>query len=129
MSVSGTVAELPMKDVYVGDLNVRKTELMKDIDLLAENINRYGLLQPVIVIPKKGKYEIIVGQRRYLAIKQLGWDKIPATIMGEIDDIQSTIISLSENVHRKELPYRDMVDACDILYDEPLLLEYSFLSR
>lgn len=117
MSVSGAVAEILMKDVYVSDLNVRKTDLMKDIDILAENISRYGLLQPVIVILKNGKYEIIVGQRRYLAIKQLGWEKIPAMIMGDLDEIQYTLISLSENVHRKELPYRDMVDACDILYD------------
>lgn len=117
MSVSGTFAEIPMKDVYVSDLNVRKTEIMKDIDSLAENINRYGLLQPVVVLPKENKYEIIVGQRRYLAVQKLGWEKIPARIIGDIDPIKSTIISISENIHRKELPYRDMVDACDVLYD------------
>jgi len=117
MSASGTVANLPIKDVFVSDMNVRKSEIEQDIDFLAENIGKYGLLQPVIVIPRDGKYEIIVGQRRYLAIKRLGWDTIPATIMGKLDEVQKTIISLSENVHRKELPYRDMVEACDVLYD------------
>jgi len=36
----------------------------------------------------------------------------------EIDPIRATIISMSENIHRRELPYRDMVEACDKLFEK-----------
>jgi ParB family chromosome partitioning protein len=117
LSAKGQVMEIPLDKVNVSELNVRKTEIFEGIDELAENISRYGLLQPVVVIKKGEEYDLIVGQRRYLAVKSLGWEKITATVLGDIDPITSTIMSLSENIHRRELPYRDMVDACDILYE------------
>ncbi|MFW6173040.1 MAG: ParB/RepB/Spo0J family partition protein [Elusimicrobiota bacterium] len=117
MSASGQVMEIPVDEIDVSELNVRKTEITEGIDALADNINRYGLLQPIVVLKKEDTYELIVGQRRYLAVKKLGWEKITATVLGDVDPITSTIMSLSENIHRRELPYRDMVDACDILYD------------
>ena len=58
MSVKGTIMEIQVKDIEVSDLNVRKTEILKDIDALAENISRYGLLQPVVVLQKGDKYDL-----------------------------------------------------------------------
>ena len=117
MSAIGKLMDIPVKDVKVSERNVRKTDINEGIDALAENINRYGLLQPVVVLQQGDKFDLIIGQRRLLAIRKLGWEKIPATVLGDIDPVKSTILSISENIHRRELPYRDMVEACDVLFD------------
>jgi len=114
----GYAANIAIEKIVVSELNVRKTERSSEVDSLAENIRRNGLLQPVIVIPKGDMFHLIIGQRRYLAVKKLGWKEIPAVILGEVDPAKVTILSLSENLHRRELPYRDMIDACDVLYEK-----------
>jgi small-conductance mechanosensitive channel len=56
----------------------------KEIDLLAKNIARHGLLQPIVVgeIPERGTYDIITGHLRYEACKRLGWNTITAIVRG-----------------------------------------------
>lgn len=118
MSATGVIANIPIDLIDVSSQNVRKTDITKEIDSLAENIKKIGLLQPIVVISKGEKYDLIIGQRRYLAMKSLGWKEAPAMVLGDIDPVKATILSLSENIHRRALPYRDMVDACDILYEK-----------
>ena len=118
MLASGLLASIPMNEIKVSDLNVRKTDIYKDIDNLAENIRKNGLLQPIVVVTEGDSYQLLIGQRRYLAVKKLGWKEIPAMVLGKIDPIRATIMSMSENIHRRELPYRDMVEACDKLYEK-----------
>jgi len=110
--------EIPMDSIFVSEANVRKREVEKNLDELKSSIRKIGLLQPLVVIARDGKYELIVGQRRYLAIKELGRKRAPAVIIGQIDPIKAKVISLSENIQRRSLPYRDMVDACDALFDK-----------
>ena len=118
MAAKGLLAAVPLDEIEVSDINVRKTAVNTDIDSLAENMRKNGLLQPVVVLQEDGLYKLIIGQRRFLAAKKLGWEKINALVLGQIDPIKATILSMSENIHRRELPYRDMVNACDVLYDE-----------
>ena len=117
MSASGLVVSIPLKDINISESNVRKTDIEKGLESLAENMRRYGLLQPIVVLQKGDKYQLLIGQRRFLAAKKLGWTEIQAMILGKLDPIKSTILSLSENIHRRDLPYRDMVEACDKLYE------------
>lgn len=117
MSASGFVASIPLKDIVISESNVRKTDIEKDIESLAENMRRHGLLQPIVVLKEGETYQLLIGQRRLLAAKRLGWAEIPAMIIGKLDPVKYTIISLSENIQRRELPYRDMVEACDKLYE------------
>ena len=49
-----------------------------------------------------GKYEIIAGERRYRAMKKLGWSEVPA-IIRELDDKETASIALIENLQREEL--------------------------
>src|SRR5206468_1759979 len=59
------------------------------------------------------RYEILIGQRRYLAAKQLGWTHMPARVLSSsLDDLDAKILSLSENVQRRDLAPRDKADAC-----------------
>ena len=98
---------IPLRDIVISDYNVRKTEIEEGIDELAQSIREIGLQQPVVVYRKDDKYELLIGQRRYLAYKKLGMDKIPALIRSVKDDTEAKIVSFSENIHRLDLNYRD----------------------
>ena len=88
--------------------NVRKDEIDKEkIHELAENIKENSLLQPIVVWPRGDRFELIIGQRRYLAFKELGYSSIPAKIEHFDDEIEATLASFSENMLREELSYRD----------------------
>lgn len=97
---------IPLTKIQLG-YNVRKEDLEKGIDELALNIKTIGLQQPVVVFKKGDHFELIIGQRRYLAFKHLGRDSIPAIITKVTNDTDAIIKSFSENVHRLDLGYRD----------------------
>ncbi|TKJ38464.1 hypothetical protein CEE36_10690 [candidate division TA06 bacterium B3_TA06] len=98
---------IPIDDIEISDFNVRQTDLSKDINLLAESIDDIGLLQPILVYREGKKYKLIIGQRRYRAFKELGIKEIPALITTVDDEREAVIKSLSENIHRLPLNYRD----------------------
>jgi ParB family chromosome partitioning protein len=100
----------------MGDKNVRTRNINADIDGLAHSMLSFGLQQPIVVQQKNGKYEIIIGQRRYLAAKRLGWRTIPARVRETaLDEFQGKVVSFSENIQRRDLSARDKADACSYL--------------
>lgn len=112
--------EVFVSDVELwGEANVRHREVTEGIDELAANIKEIGLLQAPIVQKLNGKYRLIVGQRRFEAIKQLGWKKMPVMVLREPYDLtHAKLVSLSENLHRKPAVAGDLADACDYLIKE-----------
>jgi len=107
---------LPMEKIEVGKKNVRKLQLQADLDKLEGSVGQLNLIQPVIVIEKGNNYELIVGQRRYLAFEALDKTTIPALIIEPIDSLTQTVVSFGENVHRRKLPYQDTIRVCDELF-------------
>jgi ParB family chromosome partitioning protein len=109
--------EYPLiEQIDISDSNVRKSDIERDIEELADSIREIGLQHPVIVCKKKdGRYELISGQRRYYACKSLGWTRIPAFIRTVSDQTQAIIISLSENIQRLDIPYRNKMQAATVL--------------
>lgn len=99
---SGALRELPMGNVVPNPYQPR-TQMDESalVDLTA-SIEASGLLQPVIVRPKNGKFELIAGERRWRAIQRLGWAKIPAVVR-EVDDQTLLTLALIENLQRDEL--------------------------
>jgi ParB family chromosome partitioning protein len=99
------------------EANVRHTEITAGIDELAESIAKIGLQQPPIVQEvEKGKYKLIVGQRRLLAFQRLGRKEIPVLVQKVPYDLpQATLASLSENLHRKAVVASDLAYACEYL--------------
>ena len=79
------------------------------LEELKESIAREGLLQPIIVRPYNDKYEIVAGHRRFIACKELGWEKIPC-IVKEMDDTETLIKRIHENIKREELNIMDQVE-------------------
>lgn len=114
------IYKIPLQDIRVSDFNVRMTSRNTDIDELTASIRKYGLLQPVILRGSYGNppYELIVGQRRYLAHKKLRKTSIRSTFFGELDDTRAKILSLTENMHRLELNHADKAEAITALYKE-----------
>ena len=110
--------DLPIDKIEVSEDNVRHTKRKAGLEDLKDSIKKYGLIQPVVVIEKGGKYDLIVGQRRYLAFLELGKTTIPAFIIEPLDKTSRTIVSFGENIQRKKLPYQDTIEACDFLYDK-----------
>jgi len=99
---------LNLDQIDVSLSNVRKSNLEEGIDELARSIAEIGVQQPVVVFEKKDKrYELIIGQRRYLASKKAGETEIPAVITRVADETESLVKSFSENIHRLDLEYRD----------------------
>lgn len=80
----------------------RKTFNPSSIKELAISIEKYGILNPILVRKKDNSYEIIAGERRYRAAKSLGLTTIPA-IVKEIDDAKMAELALIENLQRENL--------------------------
>ncbi|HHU19606.1 MAG TPA: nucleoid occlusion protein [Bacilli bacterium] len=75
------------------------------IDELAQTIHTHGMIQPIVVrkvVDADQEYEIIAGERRYRAVKQLGWTEIPALIR-QMNDKETASVALIENLQREEL--------------------------
>jgi len=112
------VEALPIEKIEISPDNVRKTDREKGIEELKNSIEKRGLIHPIIVIPKGDHYEVIVGQRRLIAFRQLGRTSIPALIIDRMDDVGQTVISFGENIHRRKLPYSDTIKVCERLFKQ-----------
>ena len=112
------VQELKLEDLTIGKGQVR-TKVGEGIDELAESIRVLGLLEPIVVTPadKPGKYEILTGQRRFLAHKKLKMKTILAIVRTDkIDEGLAKGISVTENVMRVDLTKKELIDACTSLF-------------
>jgi len=109
---------IPIDKIDISEGNVRRRKLTQGIDELKKSLKLIGLQQPVVVFPKNDRYELIIGQRRLIAAKQLGWKTIPALVRKPADLTEAKIISLSENIHRVRLSPRDMTEVCNYLFDK-----------
>jgi ParB family chromosome partitioning protein len=110
---------LPLEKIDISISNVRKANLKEGIDELAKSIEKIGLQQPVVVFKKdSGRFELIIGQRRYLACEKLEWKTIPALITTVKDETEVTIKSFSENIHRLDLEYRDKMQVANELVNK-----------
>lgn len=113
------IHEIELKDIVISDANVRKHDIDRDLQELANSIKRHGQLQPIVLNGEfdKPPYEIIIGQRRFLAIRDvLNCTTIRATFAGKISKTEATIRSLSENMVRSDLSYEDTANAVTELY-------------
>lgn len=104
---------IPLNKLELGESNVRKRDITADLDGLAHSMETFGLQQPIVVQRREDKFEIIIGQRRYLAAKQLGWRQIPARVTKEkLNEVDAKVVSFSENVQRRDLSPRDKAETC-----------------
>ena len=113
------VRELKLDDLTLSRGQVRTKVSGDGIDELAESIRVLGLLEPIVVMPssKPGKFEILTGQRRFLAHRMLQKKTIVAIVRTDpIDENLAKGISVTENVMRLDLTTRELIDACTSMY-------------
>ncbi|HYB75348.1 MAG TPA: ParB/RepB/Spo0J family partition protein, partial [Nitrososphaerales archaeon] len=105
---SGTVMQVELSKLFVGKINVRKTP--GDVGDLVESVKAKGILEPVLARPVGGRYELIVGSRRFEAAKIAGMTLIPAVIRPMTDE-EAIIVSLVENIQRNDIEPEEEYDA------------------
>ena len=119
------IHSIDLDDIVVSDDNVRHSQRERDLEELAASIRKHSLLNPVELRGSptdSPPYELIVGQRRFLAHKNIlakedkRWQKIRAVFVGKVDPVQAAIRSLAENMHRTELNHADAAKAVTDLY-------------
>lgn len=101
-----TFMEVPVKDIHPNRKQPRQVFDEDELAELVHSIKEIGLLQPVVVRPSREsggpKYELVVGERRWRATQEAGYDVIPA-IIRETDDADLLRDALLENLHRSQL--------------------------
>ena len=111
-------AELPLDSIVP---NPRQPRTVFDEEAMAElihSIKEVGLLQPVVVRPVgKGRYELVMGERRWRATRASGLDTIPAIVRETGDDIMLRD-ALLENLHRSQLNPLEEAAAYQQLLDD-----------
>lgn len=105
----------------------RKTFERESLEALAESVQKYGVLQPIIVRPNQiidDTYEIIAGERRWRAAKLAGLDEIPAVIL-DGDDLKIAQVAIIENIQREDLnaveealAYQGLMERFDLTQDQ-----------
>jgi ParB family chromosome partitioning protein len=99
---TGALRELPMASVRPNPFQPRTRMDEGPLDELVASIQASGLLQPVLVRPRDGGFELIAGERRWRAATRLGWTKIPAVVK-DVDDQTLLTLALIENLQRDDL--------------------------
>ena len=113
--------EIDVDLIDSGTIQVRTRDVEVGLDELADSIKQTILINPITVYKKDdGRYELIAGQRRLLAIKEkLGRKKIRATIIEKPkDELTAKMLSFIENEERKKMVNKDIVNFCNVMYGE-----------
>ena len=110
-NMSGFLEELgdePSTEVPVDKIRLPKDQPRKYFDAakmreLVESVREYGILEPLLVRPlADGEYELVAGERRYRAAKEVGLDTIPI-VSRDLNDQDAIRIALVENLQREDL--------------------------
>jgi len=112
-----TFREIDIKRIRPSRLNPRLDVNIERLNELAASIREVGLLEPIIVRPVNGEFEVVVGERRYRASQQAGLEKVPA-IIREYADAEVVQLNLIENVQREELSAIEKGKVCKYLLEE-----------
>jgi len=114
---SHKIETVPIKDVEIWNEAEARSLDKEGLKELAESIKREGLQNPPIVQRSNdGKYKLIAGQRRLDALKKIGAKNIPVFVVQHPYDLEDAqAVSIIENLHRKQMSSKEMVDACNFL--------------
>jgi len=86
------------------------------IDELQDSIRSKGILEPILVRAKGSRFEIIAGERRYMAARNIGLNELPCIDM-DVEDSEAMEIALIENLQRKDLDIFEEADGLQALAD------------
>ena len=96
---------IPISDLTRNPYQPRQNFSEEKLEELANSIKKNGVIQPIAVRPNKaeiGKYEIVAGERRWLAAQRAGLHEIPVRVL-ELSDVESLEVAIVENIQRDDL--------------------------
>ena len=119
-----TICYLPIHTISANPYQPRREFKTESLEELVYSIKKYGVLQPITVrkLPS-GSYELVAGERRLRACALAGIRKIPA-IVANLNDNDSAVVALVENIQRENLSYMEEAEAYrNLLYKHGLTQE------
>ena len=114
------ITKLSINDVNRNRLQPRKVFNKESLEELTNSIKENGVIQPIIVRSDKssaGKFEIVAGERRWLASQNAGLHEIPVFVL-DVNDEKSLEFSIVENVQRQDLNAIEEAQGYQRLIDE-----------
>ena len=111
---------ISISDLYRNPYQPRKSFNQTTLEELSKSIKKNGIIQPIAVRVRKsepGKYEIVAGERRWLAAQKAGLHKIPVNIL-ELSDLESLEVAIVENIQRDDLNPVEEAKGYKRLFDE-----------
>ena len=133
--VEQTTNKLSISDLYPNKFQPRKIFDEDSLNDLEKSIKERGIIQPIIVrkSDENSKYEIIAGERRWLAAQKAGLHEVPVVVT-EADDLKSLEFAIVENVQRNDLNpleeaqgYQRLIN--DFSYDQEKVSKFIGKSR
>ena len=116
--------EVPVGEILPGAMQPRNGMDDSSLNELAESIRENGIVQPLIVRPREGGYELIAGERRWRAAQMAGLARVPIVIR-DVDDRAALELALVENLQRENLDsieeargYAQLMDQFDLTQEE-----------
>jgi len=122
------VTEIPLDSIHPARQQPRQRFDEDKLRNLADSMRTVGVAQPIVVRPRDGAYELIVGERRWRAAQLAGMKSIPA-IIRDISDAQALELSLIENLQREDLNPIEEATAYDRLLKELRLTQEELAAR
>ncbi len=102
---------IPIDQIFVKK-NIRN-EIDEDLGGLMNSIERVDILQPILVVPRADKYELVSGHRRFAAMKARNESTIPCIIRDDLSDGDLIYVKLAENIQRKQMTAREIIAVID----------------
>jgi len=128
--------KVSINDLTRNKFQPRKNFTKENLEELTNSIKEQGVIQPIVARPDKtreGKFEIIAGERRWLASQNAGLHEVPVVVL-DVDDVKSLEFAIIENVQRQDLNsieeargYQKLVD--DFSYNQEKLSQFIGKSR
>ncbi len=101
---NGRILYIPIRQIRPNPSQPRKIFDPEGLRELAASIEQYGILQPLTVRRNLGGYELVAGERRLRAAKMAGCTEVPCILL-TVDEEQSGMVALVENLQRRDLDY------------------------
>ena len=108
------LVDLDVDSIHPNPFQPRKTFQKNALQQLADSMKEEGIIQPVVVYKRDGKYFLVVGERRWRAAQLLKWEKIPAMVK-EFSDNDIMAKALIENIQREELNAIEIAEGIEAL--------------
>lgn len=112
------VLSIPLSQIVTSPNQTRRIFSQASLDELAASMEQVGLLQPITVrAAGQRRYELVAGERRLRAAKQLGWRYIEARLI-DVPQVNAALLTIIENLQREDLNFFEEAESYKLLMQE-----------